>query len=483
MAEQQPLHLVSDDGTSSKEEMHRVPLLSKSMENDDSSPINASEKDSDNGYRQTPLITPKLILLVVGLIAARSADQAIYYRIAYEMDKFSWFLSAFVLPFGFLAVVFPIAWYKLLFTSSVPKETRRWGVHKLFCVFGILDTLFNVVSTLPVEPIGGTAANVLSQSVIPFQMVCNYLFLGNSFRKSHYLGVTLAVYGVLVKLIPQFQGNSDSSNGASSSGIAYIGWSLVMIASAIPSAMSNAFKEVVLKKVPNLDEFYMAANVGLWQLIFGMVTIPTIGIPFTANYVPLNQLGDYIKDASNCFVGNQPHQKSECGNGAGGVAPVWLFLIFVGFNITFNLLMLMIFRQGSSVLFVVASTVRLPLVDILLMWRLLSGPAYAKFSLFDGFALFALIVGIAAYQSDPEIPGNGPRLKSFFYRLCQRLSISCPCWSFKARWCGTPRSDADHLQEAEGFIQRAPETYSLVKEARDTSPYTAVQDDPLEGPV
>ena len=97
------------------------------------------------------------------------------------------------------------------------------------------------------------------------------------------------------------------------------------------------------------------------------------------------------------------------GSGEHGVAPIWLFFFFIVFNISYNMLMLFIFRQGSSVLFVVAATVRLPLVDLLLMWRFVSGPAYSKFTLFDGFALFALIVGIVTYQSEPEIPGNGPR--------------------------------------------------------------------------
>ena len=54
--------------------------------------------------------------------------------------------------------------------------------------------------------------------------------------------------------------------------------------------------------------------------------------------------------------------------------------------------MLFVFRNGSSVLFVIASSVRLPLVDLFLNVDLISGPAYAKFSVFDAFALVALVV-------------------------------------------------------------------------------------------
>ena len=48
-------------------------------------------------------------------------------------------------------------------------------------------------------------------------------------------------------------------------------------------------KELALKRFGDLNEFYMAANVGLWQLVFGILTIPTVGLKFTANYVPLNR--------------------------------------------------------------------------------------------------------------------------------------------------------------------------------------------------
>ena len=117
------------------------------------------------------------------------------------------------------------------------------------------------------------------------------------------------------------------------------------------------------------------------------------------------------------------------GTGEGGVAPIWLFFLFVAFNITFNLLMLYIFREGSSVLFVISNTVVLPTVDILLMWRFLSGPAYAKFSLFDGFSLFALVVGITTYQSEREIPGHGPRI-NLIKTIMNRTKAFLACRSF-----------------------------------------------------
>ena len=144
---------------------------------------------------------------------------------------------------------------------------------------------------------------------------------------------------------------------------------------------------------------------------------------------------------------NVVHTWHHCtgGSGENGVAPIWLFFFFICFNITYNMLMLFIFRQGSSVLFVVASTVRLPIVDLLLMWRFVSGPAYSKFSLFDGFALFALALGIITYQSEPEIPGNGPRIKNIWRSLWDCCRCAC-FWKYRN---GSSYTDTDKLLEGD----------------------------------
>jgi hypothetical protein len=54
--------------------------------------------------------------------------------------------------------------------------------------------------------------------------------------------------------------------------------------------------------------------------------------------------------------------------------------------------MLYIFKRGSSVLFVIASAIRLPLVDFFLLIPWLAGEARQKhISVYDWFALFAIV--------------------------------------------------------------------------------------------
>lgn len=69
----------------------------------------------------------------------------------------------------------------------------------------------------------------------------------------------------------------------------------------------------------------------------------------------------------------------------------------------YNQLMLYIFKEGSSVLFVVSSAICLPLTDVLYMVAMLAGPsAQQKFTIFDGFSLFVLVMGLLVYHSEKE---------------------------------------------------------------------------------
>ncbi|RLO03141.1 hypothetical protein DYB28_013253, partial [Aphanomyces astaci] len=71
-------------------------------------------------------------------------------------------------------------------------------------------------------------------------------------------------------------------------------------------------------------------------------------------------------------------------------------------------LMMFVFKEGSSVLFVISSAVCLPLTDILYMVPALAGPLAAqKFTIFDGFALFIIILGMVVYHSEKEEQGVG----------------------------------------------------------------------------
>lgn len=46
-----------------------------------------------------------------------------------------------------------------------------------FAIMGLCDTLFNLLSTFPIYHLGSNMSNVLSQSVLPINMLGSMIFL------------------------------------------------------------------------------------------------------------------------------------------------------------------------------------------------------------------------------------------------------------------------------------------------------------------
>eukprot|EP00947_MAST-08B_sp_MAST-8B-sp1_P003513 g3513.t1 len=380
-----------------------------------------------------------LLAAVVSLVASRSVDQVLFYRLNFNYSFYVFYLGAVILPIAFLVITVPVVLFR---PNSVTPEMRAFPKWK-FAIMGLLDTLFNILSTFPVAKLGGSLTNVLSQSVLPINMVLAYFVLKTRFRNNHILGAFLVIYGILVKLMPElFKSSEASSSGAATSsgddGGADAGWIFLLVFSQVFAAASNVYKEIALKGV-DLDEWYMNVWVSIFQLGFGVLC-------FWQGYVadfmdPLPAIGSctgcswsaMVSGANKCFVGYEVEiagvSNSTClkNNGvwsasssAGTTAPstlvdgetctldcgletpLYIFLAFIVFNITYNMLMLYVFKHGSSTLFVIANAVRLPLVDLLLMWPAVAGASSEMFTHYDGFALVMLVLAIVVYYAQKE---------------------------------------------------------------------------------
>lgn len=150
----------------------------------------------------------------------------------------------------------------------------------------------------------------------------------------------------------------------------------------------------------------------MYQLMFGLITIPAAALPLTPHHLSLSSLPTYLKAANQCFFGYNVMKTDQC---SGDGLPVIVFMFFIIFNVTYNQvhclcctmrlcrrgavsslspaapvvthsrpvhaqLMLYVFKRGSSVLFVIASAVRLPLVDLLLLSTFIAGRAQERFT-------------------------------------------------------------------------------------------------------
>jgi hypothetical protein len=152
-----------------------------------------------------------------------------------------------------------------------------------------------------------------------------------------------------------------------------------------------------------LDVWYLNGWVALYQFIFGLLSFPVVFIPLPApaTYVSPRDFGLYFVRGIKCFFGINSQltiaTPDRCDY-------FWLiFMIFIIFNMTYNILILVVFQRGSSTLAVVASAARLALSNVGFLIKPLAGEAYQnKLTLFDIIALIVLIMGIVLYSLKQE---------------------------------------------------------------------------------
>uniref|UniRef100_A0A7S1CLN1 EamA domain-containing protein n=1 Tax=Bicosoecida sp. CB-2014 TaxID=1486930 RepID=A0A7S1CLN1_9STRA len=353
-----------------------------------------------------------VLLALVALVLSRTCDQTLYYRISFSYRYFVWYFSSVILA---VPISWIVVWWKM-WRGDITPEMRRFPQHR-YAIMALFDASFNIFSTFPVPHLGGDLSNVLSQGVLPINMLGSAVFLRTRYKKVHYWGALLVVYGILVKLSPDI--GSPSFGGSA-------GWVLLMLVAQTPAAASNIYKEIALKET-DLDVWYMNAWVGVYQLLWGLLTFWTLYIPaFVSPHPPVDP-GDtfkFMSEANDCFLGTDVRiydnttafaedcvAKENVFDSAGGFCtvncdrdgtPLQVFVIYICFNLTYNLLALYIFKHGSSVLFVVANAVRLPLVDALNSWSFVSGQAHQDFGKYDVLSLMVLVLSLWIYYSESE---------------------------------------------------------------------------------
>ncbi len=125
---------------------------------------------------------------------------------------------------------------------------------------GVLDTLGNLIGTIPASYVSGSVNVTMSQSLIPINVVASILFLKIKYQWTHYLGVFIVsmrlifqitryiLIGILVDVIPLFESSNSGNNDWF--------WVLLLFIAYIPQAASNVYKERYLKADVRKNSFF-----------------------------------------------------------------------------------------------------------------------------------------------------------------------------------------------------------------------------------
>lgn len=325
-----------------------------------------------------------MVGLLVFVIAFGSANRVMYKIQLVPMQYHSYFLS------WFNSTCYTLVYASILLTRTslgiVTKE--MWKFPKwYFLLIGLGDAVGFIFGIMCAVHMSGFLLTLLPQAMIPISMVVNFLLLKARFSVGQIGGAGVLVVGLVISILPALLADTKIDNPF---------WSFGYFLSIWPNAISFAFKEMVFSKMPKMDIFIVNTFGSIFQLIFSFLLLPVVSIPGLGK-VPFNQLPGFVAEASQCFVGITPQSCIDAHADCNCHGEPWATLIYMGINLSWNISLLLLLKNGGAVFTFISVAVSLPIAHLAfaLPWPLL--PA-SPLHYLDIIALVIVLFGLVLYR-------------------------------------------------------------------------------------
>jgi len=297
----------------------------------------------------------------------------------------SLYVTFIYVPLSFAYILPVMKW-----GTAITKEQRAIPWYK-FGVMGALDGIAGVMQTFAVNYIpSGSLIILLTQAAIPISMVISRALLKVKYGIHNYVGALIVVAGLVVVLIPQFLTKQDE-NGQSNmvTGL----WCACLILSCVPMTLSSVYKEKALGET-EIDVVYMNGWVAVYQCIISLaLAVPSA---YASNITP-GQLPQNMVDGAKCYVGissvSEAHGKIHEDHCT--MAPLYVNL-YIGFNVLYNIFIIMILKYGSSNILWLAMTIMVPLGNFAFAMPFV--PEHKALKPTDIVGLIVIMTGLVIYR-------------------------------------------------------------------------------------
>mmetsp|Transcript_26071 Transcript_26071/g.52008 ORF Transcript_26071/g.52008 Transcript_26071/m.52008 type:complete len:239 (-) Transcript_26071:11-727(-) len=206
-----------------------------------------------------------------------------------------------------------------------------------------------------------------------------------------YAGALLVAGGLGVVLGPRMSDSKSSDSGNE------ILWSIIMILSTLPMCLSSIYKQIALGE-QELDPVFLNGWIAVFQFL---ISIP-LAFPGAAIGDPSVSPGDLpsnLWDGMKCYVGVDTVDTGEHPDDCHwSFAYVTIYLVF---NISYNILILLILKFGSSNILWLAMTIMVPLGNVAFSLHFV--PEHAPLQVGDVCGLIIIMLGLVAYRYAKQI--------------------------------------------------------------------------------
>lgn len=284
-----------------------------------------------------------------------------------------------------------------MFTNWITDEQKAIPKFK-FAIMGGLDSISGIMATFAVNYITNASLIVLvQQSAIPISMLISRISLNARYTTSQYIGAGIVLSGIVVVLMPTFLSSTTSSSSSSGSSSEIL-WLVILVISCVPMTLSSVYKEKALGEV-DIDIMYLNGWVAVFQTLIAIpLCFPSAsltGLSFAE--IPGNLYGGFLCSfgINSITVANEKFQIDNCAS-----APLFVST-YLGFNIVYNILIIVILKYGSANILWMASTVIVPLSNVAFSLKIT--PGNKPLNQMDIVGLVVIMIGLVVYRFSTQL--------------------------------------------------------------------------------
>lgn len=369
-----------------------------------------------NSYGRPPLPVPKAQPAVDDASADKKGNNLVYYFLlmlvfalgnrifgrlqVYPMHNYPFFLSLLMVAI-YIPVCFAYIIPAMYYTNNITQEQRDIPKYK-FAVMGAYDSLAGLLQTYAVNYIASSSTVVLvQQCAIPISMIVSSIALNSKYTTSQYIGAAVVMSGIVVVLIPNFTGApAVDANGAAVDTNSQLLWIGVLVLSCVPMCLSSVYKEKALGET-EIDVTFLNGWVAVFQFL---IAIPLCFPSAQIQNMPISNILPNMYGGMRCWVGintitadnnpyNQPLDACES-------APFFVTTYLV-FNVIYNFLIVIILKYGSANILWLASTVIVPLSNVVFSLKFI--PGSKPMGPMDLVGLVVIMSGLVVYRFSNQL--------------------------------------------------------------------------------
>lgn len=293
-----------------------------------------------------------LLVSMISYIVLTPLDSILYIQWANAMSNYKWLGGAILFPLiSSLFFAFPLLYYRY---KGMPKDSTNMRKREL-AILSLLDSMSSIITALTVPYINLVLLIILGRMSLPLTMALSYKMLGRRYLWNHYVGVVLTITGILIAVVPFFYDGTSTTHIPTNAGAV-----VVYLIGIVPSVLSYILKERSLKQRAGLNLWWMNALISLGQFVIGVAMIPLLFIPIPYTYLSPSEFPSYVANGFACQFGGVSHSEGDLCR----LALMWLVFVQVVSTIS-NILMFVILKLGSSLMYLVLSTLKTPITGLL----------------------------------------------------------------------------------------------------------------------